>query len=217
MANREIKVFSLSLLDVLFCAFGGVIVLTVIFSAIIKYKASEVEPEVLYMSVSYELDEADSTSEKLIALQFKLNDSTLVKIGANPNGSSFSNFGQISHWAQPGIEGENELKLIARINSFGRDIIHFQPGVIDETIAEQTGVDYEDFKRAQVKLKDGTFKNVRLKVNYYLNGGTPKDTTFILPDGTFRSLENPNPNTNLSFEFDTREKELKLTFLSNEK
>ena len=41
--NREISVFSLSLLDLLFCAFGGVIVLTVVFSAIIKYEQSVTE------------------------------------------------------------------------------------------------------------------------------------------------------------------------------
>lgn len=41
MAKKEISVFSLSLLDLLFCAFGGVIVLTVVFSAIIKYEEAQ--------------------------------------------------------------------------------------------------------------------------------------------------------------------------------
>ncbi len=43
MSKKEISVFSLSLLDLLFCAFGGVIVLTVVFSAIIKYEQAQTE------------------------------------------------------------------------------------------------------------------------------------------------------------------------------
>jgi hypothetical protein len=43
MAKKEISVFTLSLLDLLFCAFGGVIVLTVVFSAIIKYDQAQSE------------------------------------------------------------------------------------------------------------------------------------------------------------------------------
>ena len=43
MSKRDISVFTLSLLDVLFCAFGGVIVLTVVFSAIIKYEQAQDE------------------------------------------------------------------------------------------------------------------------------------------------------------------------------
>lgn len=56
MSKRDISVFSLSLLDLLFCAFGGVIVLTVVFSAIIKYEQAQIEESpqtAFYISVEY--------------------------------------------------------------------------------------------------------------------------------------------------------------------
>jgi hypothetical protein len=50
MARRKVQVFSLSLLDLLCCAFGGVIVLAVIFSAIIKNKKSIEKKSFLFIS-----------------------------------------------------------------------------------------------------------------------------------------------------------------------
>ena len=64
MSKRDISVFSLSLLDLLFCAFGGVIVLTVVFSAIIKYEQSQREksPDVA-ISFSVEYSNASSVPD----------------------------------------------------------------------------------------------------------------------------------------------------------
>lgn len=58
MSKKSMSVFSLSLLDMLFCAFGGVIVLTVVFSAIVKY------------------EQASSIKSREVALDLKLNFST---------------------------------------------------------------------------------------------------------------------------------------------
>jgi len=56
MPKKEVSVFSLSLLDLLFCAFGGVIVLTVVFSAIIKYEQAQSEKSrkiALHVDIEY--------------------------------------------------------------------------------------------------------------------------------------------------------------------
>ena len=65
MANRRtITTFSLSLLDLLFCAFGGVVVIAVIFAAIIKEEKASPLPEVVHISASIanHTDEEDSAS-----------------------------------------------------------------------------------------------------------------------------------------------------------
>ena len=98
MAKKEISVFSLSLLDLLFCAFGGVIVLTVVFSAIIKYEQAQSEKSrQVAVSVNIEYSNYSGFPKRFILLS-----SSEIEIQPNPvlnnvfEGNSFLLFDEIS-------------------------------------------------------------------------------------------------------------------------
>jgi len=90
MARQRIGTFSLSLLDMLCCAFGGVIVLSVIFSGMIKTKLASSREPFLFIDATIVGKESTGCSQSAIGnidLGFRINDNHLGTTEGNLDGN----------------------------------------------------------------------------------------------------------------------------------